>query len=310
MRGALIQSGICWLTTLLSLYTLAVLGYDPVTAAALIILAICLIAILFYPKRTILSGALTGGLAGTLNLPSTIGFGYQSLGFLIGALILATLASLLYLVVFLLSDRFKLQDFYGNGAVIPLIAFLANLLFLALAKYALGYDNIIFIHQEGLFFGTDAWHFLAIPVAFLAAWLGYKFNRQSESAYNQYGLSLITSLILIGGLTLTYLPFHGPELALVWLAALLIGTTRLPQYGSVVQYLAAAALFGLFYILLRNLFGPIPLFVGLQAFLATWIVQKITPTTQPTLQSDQKEPASKPKAGNLASIEAYYETKT
>ena len=64
------------------------------------------------------------------------------------------------------------------------------------------------------------------------------------------------------------------------------------------------------YILLRNLFGAIYMFAGLQAFLAVLIVQKITPLPHAPSQTQTKDTAtSESKAVNLANIETYYESK-
>jgi hypothetical protein len=115
----------------------------------------------------------------------------------------------------------------------------------------------------------------------------------------------LLSLILLGGLLIAPIPFYGLEFALAWLAGLFVGITRLTEYGQLKQYLSAAVLFGLFYILLRNLFVDLPTFVGALAFVSVWIVQKIMPSIQvQSVQSNQ----SLTSAPNLSNIESYYQS--
>ncbi len=304
MRSAFIQSGLCFLSSLAASYLLIWTGYGAIIVLSQIILITSLLLIIFYSKNFILSGVLTGALAGAVNLTLIFSTPIDTWWFLLYAGILALISSMLYLFVFLLSDRLNLRDLYQNGAIIPSIAFISGLIFLVIIYYAFEPAQILFLRNGGLFNGTDVWHFLIIPVSLLATYTSFQINRRVDSIYNQYGLILFGSLSLLGGTLLIFMPVHGSELVLAWLAGLFIGITRLVEYGSLKQFLSATALFGLFFILFRNLFVDLPATVGFLAFISVWIVQQVIPNSEPKANLESNLTAGT----NLSSIESYYQT--
>jgi hypothetical protein len=254
-----------------------------------------------------LSGLLAGALAGTINITGLFETSVEDWRFLLLCGILALLSSVIFLAVFILSDRFNVRDLYGNGSVIPLVSALAGLGFLFVGKHLLDNNLIRLVNGDGLFYNTDVWHFLVIPVAATSTYLSTKVNSQYKIIYDQQGLVKVTMLLLLGGLLLPLWPFHGLELSLVWLAGIFIGLTRLSEYQSATQFLSASVLFGLFYILLRNLLVDLPMFVGIISFLTVWLVRVVMPSggtaNQPKL--DQSNPRT-----NLSSIDNYYQNQS
>lgn len=274
MKRTFLQSTICFVSTVFTVYALNITNYNPILISSVIILLVSICSLLFSTTKILLSGFITGVLAGTINLENIFSVSNNNILFLILATCLALVTALGYLIIMWAVGKYNLNVFYGNGVFLPSISGLSGLLFIIFTKYILQSPNINYLNNN-LFLDTSSWHLTIIFFALIGVGAGYKINQRIQQVYNQFGITLVFGLILVVCLLVPFLPFFFPEIILAVFTGLFIGISRLPEYSSLNQYLTATILFGLLYILFKNIVSDIPMLFSIIGFLAVWMIQKI-----------------------------------
>ncbi len=238
----------------------------------LIILLVSLLAAIFVKDKIFLGWVLTGALAGVTVAEnfSSLNLGY--LDFIVWVSLLSILVALLFWIFSFVAQKYDAPYLHGNGSILGVIAFLGSLVFWVLVTIFKGVDWSL-INPDGMFAQTEQWHFLFVPLAIISTYITSHINKQVDSVYNQYSIMMISALILVGAIIITeWLPYSS-EMVTAWVAGILVGMTRLPDFNSLKPYITAATVFGILYILFRNVLPDFRLFFTVLVFVSIFTIQ-------------------------------------
>ena len=248
-----------------------VLDMNSIVASSLVSIIIAYFTIIIKDENHYSWAAFCGSFAGMTSfeiLTMNNAVSEWSLAFLLYAVTLSTITSVMYMFSEILSYKFPKISFDGYGGRLGTIAFISVAAYFFFGRLLKLNSGIEIFSSVKLSSFSDLWFLFTIVSAIIASLISMEIKNTVSSLNDNYKVFTVATTGIIGGLIITKIPVYGYDYGLAWYTGAFIGMSSYYVLMFKRHFFLSGLISGVFFILTKDVFIGIGGKLGFISFLS------------------------------------------